>query len=703
MKIRFTPSRLVIALLLTLPLNSYCTNTIVATKTDLTNKIASAKPGDTVTVKNGTYNWGSIILNNTKGTISSKWIVLQAETFNGVQFIGSTYLCFGGTRLLISGFKFVNGNAGTNDVIQFRGGTGATSPRAFYCRLTNITIDNYNSDSTGYSLPTPTDTKNRWVALFGSNNRIDHCTFLNKNNGAPTIAVMYDSANYPIGGLSTYHLIDSNYFKGRGWQGGNEGETIRVGLGSMSASDGYNVVEYNLFQDGKSSDPEIISNKSNRNTYRYNTFLNYDGGITLRQGRYCTVHSNFFIKTTNSKTSTSQYGVRVIDKGHSIYNNYFEALNANDGKLNTMPCPIVLYSGYSNTDSLVVPIPRYYSADSAIVAFNSILNCYGGAGIQIGFNADNAAPFKPKGIVIANNLIKMLNGQAVAVDTAAAGGQTVGFSAEGNLYKAPSGLGNAPTAGFTSNNISLTTKKYGAFIPPNVVKDAAVNSATYSPLLNGTDLFGFSRTSIFDVGAIELNATGTIINSPLDSTQVGAGMPIIILPVILHSFTGTRNNQTVALQWRVTATDEIDHFEIATSADGLIFNNENTVAVASKLQYQWTTLAAAREKVYYRLAIYTKSGKRIYAKPILLATTANEASVQIFPNPTKSTLGIFVSGISSPIEANIIDFTGKAVRRIYLQNGYNAFTLTSLVAGSYQVLIPSSQGISRHLPFVVAQ
>ena len=308
----FSKKTVMITISTIFPFLLFATNYTVSLKTDLINKMTAAKPGDTVIVKNGTYSWGAIAFTNLNGSSTTPWIVLKSQTFNGVVFTGNTYLQLGGYHIMVTGFKFANGSAGLNDVVQFRGGSGGNSAEAYYCRINNITIDNYNSDYTGCTLTPPaiTDTLNRWVSFYGRHNRMDHCTFINKYNGGPTVAIMYDSSNYPIGGYSTYHLIDSNYFKGRGWQGGNEGETIRVGLGSMSNNDGFNVIEHNLIQYGNSTDPEIFSNKSNWNTYRYNTIKDMDGGITMRQGRYNTVNGNFIIKTTNSKVRTAQYGIR---------------------------------------------------------------------------------------------------------------------------------------------------------------------------------------------------------------------------------------------------------------------------------------------------------------------------------------------------------------------------------------------------------
>ena len=328
----------------------HATTYFVSTKGALQSRMNAAIPGDEVVVQNGTYNWDLISINNTKGSNSSAWITLRAETFNGVVFTGTTYLQFAGKHILVNGFRFANGNApGTNDVIQFR--NSSTGTAASYCRMTNVTIDNYNSDSSG--TVTGTDIDNKWVSIFGVHNRLDHCTFINKSNSGATVVVWYDNPTYPNQSTPTYHLIDSNYFNGRTYLAGNGGESIRVGVSQTSRTYAYNVIEYNLFENMIQDDPEIISNKSCFNIYRYNTFLNCSGGLTLRHGRYCDVYGNF---TIINKLGVSQdYGIRIIDKGHRVYNNYIEGTDGNKNSLTTARCPIILYNGFYSVNDTTHP------------------------------------------------------------------------------------------------------------------------------------------------------------------------------------------------------------------------------------------------------------------------------------------------------------------------------------------------------------
>ena len=692
-----------IACFLLLDSNVFATTYQVSTKTNLISKMNAAKPGDTVIVLNGTYNWGQIVINNSAGSKTSAWIVLKAQTFNGAIFTGTTYLQFSGTHILINGFRFTNGNVGLNDVIQFRSNSNNF---ANYCRITNIAIDNYNSDSTGASNNTGTanggDTLNRWVSLYGTHNRVDHCSFLNKFNGSPVIVVWYDSTNYPARGTSTFHLIDSNYFSKRGYLGSNEGEVIRVGTSVNSRTDGYNVVEYNLFEDGVQVDPEIISNKSNFNTYRYNTFHNHAGGITLREGRYCSVYGNFFIRD-NTTSSTTGYGIRVIDKGHKVFNNYMEGLVGNNNSLTSLRCPIILFNGVTNSNDTANPAfaARYFAADSALIAFNTIVNCNGGAGIVLGYNADSASPFQPKGIVVANNLVKMTKGQAAIVDTSIAT-DSVTYMAEGNIYKTTKGLGLVSSTGFTTKTLTFGTRANGVLPPPTLVKDAAINTNSYISLVNGVDGLGQTRSAIYDVGMQELNGSGGIIATPLDTTKVGAGKPSVILPVNIINFIANRKaDNTIALDWEVGNETDMLQYEIELSDNGTDFNTIGTVFARAKLAYSYSYIGRIFQKNYFRLKLINKDGTATYSA-ISEVDSKEQMIVSLYPNPAKDNLNIHISNNPTTYSLAIFDVLGNIIWKINNLNTESINIQTGLMAnGKYLLQLIDKQNVIGSYSFII--
>ena len=668
---------------------SFATNYLVAIKADLISRMTAAVSGDTVFVANGTYNWGQINFTNNNGTPISAWIVLKAQSTNGVTFNGSTYIQFKGTKVCINGFRFANGNSGGTAVIQFRNSSNSVSN---YCRTTNITFDNYNSDDV---------TENEWIGLYGTYNRVDHCTFINKSNPRATVVVWYSSTTYPAPANSTFHLIDSNYFNGRSYMGSNGGETMRIGDSNSSRTKGFNTIEYNLFENCTQVEPEIVSNKSQYNTYRYNTFKNNHGGLTLRHGRYCNVYSNFFI--VDDPAVTESYGIRAIDKGHKIFNNYIEAVNGNQsGGTSQLRAPINLYNGVTADSTDATYASQYFAADSCIVAFNTIVNAKGGGGIILG--GTGGGTVQPTGIQLANNLIKMSSGTAVYLNPA---NTSLTFSAEGNIYQAPSGLGGIASTGFASNTLNFGSRANGILGAPSLVQDAAINAAAYAYLLNGIDAQGQTRSAIYDVGCDEINGSGPAIIYPLDSNQVGANKPsdLIVTPVHLLDFTATQKNKNIQLDWRVENEINFKEYELQWGSDGIHFITLAIIAAkgrsgaASTYSYQHNNPQAATN--YYRLKMIDLDGSFQYS--VIKKLVLNKVSaMQIYPNPASNFFTVnFSEALISKKTLRLFDATGRLLTNTVLTAGSTMFDTQHLTSGIYQLYITAQDGVVNQYPLSI--
>ncbi|MGA1198674.1 MAG: chondroitinase-B domain-containing protein, partial [Candidatus Latescibacterota bacterium] len=138
--------------------------------------IASAQPGDRIVMGNGI--WRDVdILFAAKGD-AGRLITLVAEKPGKVILTGHSRLRFSGKYLVVDGLWFKDGALTEGHVIQFRRDSAFES---HYCRLTNTAITNYNP---------PTDTiEYKWISLFGTHNRVDHCFVSGKNHDGAAVVV----------------------------------------------------------------------------------------------------------------------------------------------------------------------------------------------------------------------------------------------------------------------------------------------------------------------------------------------------------------------------------------------------------------------------------------------------------------------------------------------------------------------------------
>lgn len=338
----------------------------VTRDSDLKKTFKASQPGDVFILEDGV--WKDVEIRIEANGTETKPIEIKAKSPGKVIMTGDSTLRFSGEHIVVSGLHFKNITSKV-DIIDFR----THSKRlAKNCRVTNCAITE-DKDERG-------SRENRWISIYGSNNRLDHCFIAGKKSRGTTVVVWVtdDAGN---------HLIDNNHFGHRPVLGKNGGETIRIGDSDTSFKVSKTIVEKNLFErcDGEG---EIVSNKSCENIYRQNTFLECSGALTLRHGNRCLVEENFFLGNKARGTG----GVRLIGTDHTVINNYFSELEGDDER-----SAICFMNGVKNS-----PLNGYFQVENSVVAFNTFYACK--VAMTIGMGASKKQPLVPKNCFIVNNL-----------------------------------------------------------------------------------------------------------------------------------------------------------------------------------------------------------------------------------------------------------------------------------------------------------
>ncbi len=448
----------------------------VTNSNELKSVIQNLLPGDIVVMKNGT--WNDIQIEFKANGNASFPIKLRAETKGKVFLTGKSNLRIAGNYLIVDGLYFKDGNSTSGlAVVEFKSSTGIESN---YSRLTNTSIVDYN----------PTDPKldYKWISLYGTHNRVDHCYLKGKTNIGTTLVVWL--SNKP-----NYHLIDSNYFAYRPPYPENGAETIRVGTSDWSMYDSFTTVEYNYFEECN-GETEIISNKSCNNIYRYNTFKNCQGTLTLRHGNKCTVEGNYFL--CGKKTDSG--GIRIIGEDHVVINNYIE-----DSYGTSYKSAITLMNGVPNS-----PLNRYFQVKRAIVAFNTVVNAR--YSLNIGAGKDSELTLAPLDCTIANNIFYSSTSPLVTFTD-----QPINMNWQGNIfYGANIGM-NLPSVNYNQNPSLIKSNNGILKLSENSI---AIDKASNINLKVEFDFEGQQRKGLLDIGADEFS-NDEIKIKPLTANDVG--------------------------------------------------------------------------------------------------------------------------------------------------------------------------------------
>ncbi|WP_019991221.1 chondroitinase-B domain-containing protein [Rudanella lutea] len=357
---------LVASLLLT---DGYSRELPVRTPTEFGEAVEKLQPGDTLIMRNGVWADALLVFKGT-GT-ASRPIVLRAEKAGGVTLEGKSRLRLAGQYLLVTGLYFRNGYTPGSGVIEFR---EDSKHLAFNCRVTECVIDGFNN---------PDRMKEDiWVQLYGQHNRFDHNYVAGKKNGGVTLAVNLNDAQ----NQNNEHRIDHNYFGPRPRLGSNGGETIRVGVSTFSLTSSRTLIEENYFYHCN-GEVEIISIKSCDNHIRRNLFVECEGGLVLRHGNRNLIEGNVFLG--NGKPHTG--GVRVINAGHKIWNNYFADLNGEDFR-----SALTIMNAVPNS-----PINRYHQVRDVLIAHNTFVNC---KSIELAAGKDLERTARPENVQVIGNV-----------------------------------------------------------------------------------------------------------------------------------------------------------------------------------------------------------------------------------------------------------------------------------------------------------
>ncbi|MCB4808184.1 alginate lyase [Tamlana sp. 62-3] len=444
----------------------------------LNNAIENAKPDDIIVLKDG--NWKDLEINFKANGTENHPITIKAETPGGVVISGVSQLKFGGNYLVVDGLHFKGGYAKGN-VVDFKLDDEHIGN---YCTLTNTVIEDFNKMER--------DDSDRWVQFWGRHNTLSNCYIAGKTNRGPTIRIDLKGNEH----INNHHRIINNHFGPRPPKGGASGETIQLGDSYTSMAPSYTLVENNLFEECN-GEVEIISSKTNFNQFKNNVFYKSEGSLVTRHGNYCTIEGNYFIGDGINKNIG---GIRVINTGHTIINNYFYNLIGESFR-----SPLAVMNGIPKS-----PLNRYNQVTDVVVAYNSYVNCKSPWQFGVGVNTDqkdvlpaseirSAIPIRT---IVANNTLYNSKSDSLIV---VAHDKIEGVTFKSNAINNQGGY-FYPVDGIAASNFEIKSISENVFIPTETLTIEPYLGFGFDKITS--DLFGNSRTSNNGVGAIVETAVG---------------------------------------------------------------------------------------------------------------------------------------------------------------------------------------------------
>lgn len=369
---------------------------------------ATARPGDVIIIRNGTYDWSGLNVVS-KGTANSP-VTYMAETSGQVTFAGgvSQVMKILGHHNIIGGFVF---DGITERPLELTGPTGAGTTGASDNRITDIAMRNCGKARPYWMLE---------ISRRANRNRIDHSVFDQNYGHIRLLIAEQDAVDY---GPSQDTRIDHNVFKNtrRDNKFGMRVPVLQIGQGSPSqkGSDLLNVrliFEYNTISNHQTYYVDgLVSVKSSHNIIRHNRFVDSHGAVGLRDGEYNEVYGNYF------SGKGGDPAIYLLGAYHRVYNNIIDTPERSRAivisRWGKRTCP-------ENPDWCT----SYPPTHDLLVVNNTILN-FREVGIDVG-QCDRGACEKLSNVVVANNIIVAGSGTLFRYDP----GSTDNLLVSNNLY-----------------------------------------------------------------------------------------------------------------------------------------------------------------------------------------------------------------------------------------------------------------------------
>ncbi|HEU4470751.1 MAG TPA: ELWxxDGT repeat protein, partial [Flavisolibacter sp.] len=178
---------------------------------------------------------------------------------------------------------------------------------------------------------------------------------------------------------------------------------------------------------------------------------------------------------------------------------------------------------------------------------------------------------------------------------------------------------------------------------------------------------------------VSFNVTGF---SGFYITSIGS-----VLPVTLLSFTGRIDNGIARLEWKVAEEQDIEHYIVEKSADGISFAAFDTVAAvnAGDHTYMLYDSRPFEGNNFYRLRIKEQDGSTRFSQAVRLVKDSRDA-VRIYPQPASDKLMIHTgSNRLLNTAAQLSDGSGRLISRFVLNAQPYMLDISRLATGIYYI------------------
>ena len=254
------------------------------------------------------------------------------------------------------------------------------------------------------------------------------------------------------------------------------------------------------------------------------------------------------------------------------------------------------------------------------------------------------------------------------------------------------------------NKFTITGEGAATYTLTSTANVEITNANAFTITLNATDKAGVyfllnkngtqsANNTVYNLAAADdWNAGADAALNIADLTGNGITVSNVdpVLPVVLASFTATKSEREVTLNWSTSSELNSDIFILSKSGDGVNFTEIDRVKAAGNstrtINYSSVDINPFAGTSYYKLLQLDKDGKLGLERTIPVNFQLAAGTVVLYPNPVLSDLNVNISDKRFN-KAELIDVNGKIIKTFQLNanGGVTTINLSTLAKGIYML------------------
>jgi hypothetical protein len=239
--------------------------------------------------------------------------------------------------------------------------------------------------------------------------------------------------------------------------------------------------------------------------------------------------------------------------------------------------------------------------------------------------------------------------------------------------------------------------------------------------LPNTPVYNYATSSAMPTGLSLQNQTGIISGTPTVSGTFPIAFSVQDIPnnipvgnfnysliisgtplaITFATFYGKPTPKGNELYWNMSSANNLVRYIVQRSEDGEQFSDIASVLPNTEQFYQYTDKTSGNKNTFYRIAAIDYNNLAQYSTVITMRQQGQDASITLWPNPTKNYINI-----SASVTINKVKIYNVLGQEVLIKN-INMYTalldLNSLPNGHYYIQLESEQNNSIQKQFTIVR